>query len=322
MGILVVDPGLSTTVQDAGRPGHREWGVPLGGAFDRCSADMANALLGNLPDCAVLELTLSGGIYQADGPMALALAGAPMEAKLVGIDSSEQSLRLPLSLSFQHGERLVLGRTLVGARTYLAVNGGWQTPLHLGSRSSEQRVRAGETLPAGAGAVPTRHPSEPVWRSATDEPFRIIEGPEGRSRSEFDDAFWAGRRFQVGSRSDRMGLRLEGEPLMLPAAPDRLSAPVAPGAIQVAGGQLIVLGVACGTMGGYPHVAHVISADLDRLGHLKPGDVVAFRRVTIEEARALDQAARQARRAVLHRLATLAEDNNGERRTENGERRH
>jgi allophanate hydrolase subunit 2 len=105
-----------------------------------------------------------------------------------------------------------------------------------------------------------------------------------------------------------MGLRLEGDPVAVTSAPDRLSTPVAPGAIQVAGGQLIVLGVACGTMGGYPHVAHVISADLDRLGQLKPGDVVAFRRVTIEVARALDQAARQARRALRHRLATLADN--------------
>jgi len=308
MGILVIDPGLSTTVQDAGRPGYREWGVPLGGAFDRGSADMANALLGNSPDCAVLELTLSGGMYQAGGPLALALTGAPMEAKVIGLDSTEHALQLPLSFSLLDGERLVLGRAHIGARTYLAVKGGWRTRLHLGSRSSEQCVRAGEILPADAGTIPTRHPCEPAWRSPTDEPFRVIDGPDGRSRSEFDDAFGAGRRFHVGSRSDRMGLRLEGDPVPVAFAPERLSTPVSPGAIQVAGGQLIVLGVACGTMGGYPHVAHVISADLDRLGQLKPGDSVAFRRVTLQEARSLDQAARQARRALIHRLATLAED--------------
>ncbi|MFI5458521.1 MAG: biotin-dependent carboxyltransferase family protein [Isosphaerales bacterium] len=308
MGILVIDPGLSTTVQDAGRPGYREWGVPLSGAFDRGSADMANALLGNSPDCAVLELTLSGGMYQAEGPMALALTGAPMEAKILRLDSTEHALQLPLSFSLLDGDRLVLGRTHIGARTYLAVKGGWRTRLHLGSRSSEQRVRAGEILPADAGTIPTRRPCEPAWRSPIDEPFRIIEGPDGRSLSDFDDAFGADRRFRVGSRSDRMGLRLEGDPVPVAFAPERLSTPVSPGAIQVAGGQLIVLGVACGTMGGYPHVAHVISADLDRLGQLKPGDSVAFRRVIVEEARSLDQSARQARKALIHRLATLAED--------------
>ncbi len=85
-----------------------------------------------------------------------------------------------------------------------------------------------------------------------------------------------------------MGLRLEGPPIALPPHPDRVSMPVAPGAIQLAGGQLIVLGVACGTMGGYPHVAHVASADLDRLGQARPGDLIRFRSITLDEARRLD----------------------------------
>jgi biotin-dependent carboxylase-like uncharacterized protein len=308
MGLIVIDPGLSTTVQDAGRPGYREWGVPLGGAFDRGSADLANALLGNSPGCAALELTLSGGTYQADGVLALALAGAPVEAKILARDSTEQVLQIPLSFTLLDGERLILGRTLAGARAYLAVKDGWQTRQILGSRSSEQRIRAGELLPADPATIPTRHPSEPVWRSPTADPFRIIEGPDGRSNPEFDGSFWAGRRFHVGSRSDRMGLRLSGEPLSAASAPERLSAPVAPGAIQVAGGQLIVLGVSCGTMGGYPHLAHVISADLDRLGQLKPGDVVQFRRVTIDEARREDQKARQTRRILCGRVMVLAAD--------------
>jgi biotin-dependent carboxylase-like uncharacterized protein len=307
MGILVVEPGFFTTVQDRGRPGYRECGMPPGGAFDQGSAEMANALLGNSPDCAVLEFTLAGGVYQAEGPVALALAGAPMEAKVVDLDSTEHALEIPLSFSLRDRQRLVLGRTLDGARTYLAVQQGFQTRLCIGSRSSEQRIRSGEVLPANAGATPTRRPSEPAWCFAASQPIRIIEGPDGRLRSEFDDVFWHSRRFRVGSRSDRMGLRLEGEPVPAPFAPDRLSSPVAPGAIQVAGGQLIVLGIACGTMGGYPHIAHVISADLDRLGQLKPGDVVTFHRVPIEEARRRDADARRHRRALLQRLATLVQ---------------
>src|SRR4051812_44829676 len=78
MGLVVVNPGVSATVQDEGRVGYREWGIPLGGAFDRGSAALANALLGNLPGCAVLEVTLFGGIYEAQVPLALALAGAPL----------------------------------------------------------------------------------------------------------------------------------------------------------------------------------------------------------------------------------------------------
>jgi allophanate hydrolase subunit 2 len=103
-----------------------------------------------------------------------------------------------------------------------------------------------------------------------------------------------------------MGLRLEGDPIAVTPAPERLSTPVAPGAMQVAGTQLILLGVACGTMGGYPQVAHVISADFDRIGQLKPGDLIGFELATLDRARALDHAARQLRRARSLRLAGLA----------------
>ncbi len=96
--------------------------------------------------------------------------------------------------------------------------------------------------------------------------------------------------------------------MIVASDPERLSTPVCPGAVQVAGGQLIVLGVACGTMGGYPHVAHVISADLDRLGQLKAGDVIEFECVTIEEARRLLVDARSERRALLGRVGSISQD--------------
>ena len=137
--------------------------------------------------------------------------------------------------------------------------------------------------------------------------LRIVAGPDCRSNPNLNDAFWAGRRFRVGTRHDRAGLRLEGEPISVTSDPERLSAPVSPGAIQVAGGQLIVLGVACGTMGGYPHIAHVISADLDRLGQLKGGDVIEFERVTIEQARFLQRESIADRRSVIQRVGLLAQ---------------
>jgi 5-oxoprolinase (ATP-hydrolysing) subunit C len=308
MALIVIDPGFFTTIQDQGRPGYRECGVPRAGAFDRGSAELANTLLGNPPGCAVLEFTLFGGIYHADCPMPLALTGAPMEAKILGANSAEHVLPLPSSFSLQQGERVLIGRSLSGARTYLAVKGGWQTVLKLGSRSSEQRLRLGEVLPAEPGTIPTRRLAEPLWKSPADEPFRIVAGPDGRSHAALDSAFWSLRRFRVGSQSSRMGLRLEGDPVAITSPPERLSSPVAPGAIQVAGGQLIVLGVACGTMGGYPHVAQLASVDLDRLGQLKPGDTLAFCLITLEEARSLDRGARQARGAEIHRLAVVFEN--------------
>jgi antagonist of KipI len=144
-----------------------------------------------------------------------------------------------------------------------------------------------------------------------EDPIRILEGPDGRTGAGFDATFWSGRTFRVGPQSDRMGLRLEGEPVRVVHAPDRLSTPVAPGTIQVAGGQLIVLGVACGTMGGYPHIAQVISADLKRVAQLKPGDLIAFQLVALAEARMLDSESRSRHKALVNRLRLLIGDEPG-----------
>ena len=304
MGLLVHNPGVSTTVQDLGRAGYRQWGVPPGGAFDRGAAALANALLGNPAGCAVLELTLVGGVYEAQTPLALALAGAPMAAAIERAGQPARALEVPQSFSLGAGERLVLGGAPVGARTYLAVRGGWQTPLLLGSRSREARLKAGTLLCAEPSQVPARRPAEALWDPPGASPLGIIAGPDAGLAPALDK--WATAVFHVGRHADRMGLRLEGPSLTVDSPPQRISAPVAPGAVQIAGGQAIVLGVACGTMGGYPHVAHVISADLDRVGQLRPGDSVRFRSVSLSEAWRLDRAARQARLDRLRRLQAVA----------------
>ncbi len=308
MGLVVLNPGVCTTIQDGGRPGYAAWGVSAAGAFDRGSADLANALLGNSPGCAVLEMTLHGGTYEAKQPLAIALAGAPIEARIGQVDQSEHSLCIPSSFSLSEGDRLVLGSTTSGARTYLAVKGGWCTSPVLGSRSSEVPVRAGEHLPAAAASVLTRHLADAPWQAPGAAPFRIVAGPDARSNPDLNNEFWHRRRFRVGPRHDRTGLRLEGDPITVYSDPERLSTPVLPGTVQVAGGQLIVLGVACGTMGGYPHVAQIISADIDRLGQLKSGDVIEFECVTIEEARRVYRAAQDTHRSLSLRVAMMAED--------------
>ncbi len=306
MGLIVINPGLWTTVQDAGRPGYREWGVPPAGAFDRGAAALANALVGNGPECAVLELTLRGGTFEASASMGIALAGAPMEASIGGDRAQPRPLVVPASTTLRGGERLALGRTLEGARTYLAVRGGIQAEPRMGSRSSERPVRQGQILPTEQSTVRSRHLGESVWISPTAQPIRIIEGPDGLLVA--DPAALVRDGFRVGSKSNRIGLRLESAPIEVQSASDRLSAPLAPGAIQVAGGQFIILGVAGGTMGGYPHVAHIISADLDRVGQLRPGDQIRFERVSLATARELDGAARQAQRVLLLRVRNMASD--------------
>ena len=304
MALLVVHPGVSTTVQDRGRVGYRSFGVPIGGAFDRGSLDLANALLGNDPEDASLEMTLVGGTYRAGTPLAIALAGAPMSAVIRGPSGPGRPLGIPLSTTLQAGDELVLGGSPLGARAYLAVRGGWQTPTVLGSRSSERRLEAGYVLVAGPSTTPTRRPVGWPWDPRGDgPPIRIVDGPDA-DPSLGDARILESGDYRVSTHSDRMGLRLEGLPITRGAEPDRPSAPVAPGAIQVAGGQPIVLAVAGGTMGGYLHLGHVISADLDRLGQLRPGQPVTFRRIGIDEARRIDRLDRRHRARWLAILRT------------------
>jgi antagonist of KipI len=309
MSFVVVDPGLSTTVQDQGRPGYRAWGVSPGGAFDRGSAELANALLGNPAGCAVLELTLIGGTFEARAPLALALAGAPMASSVRSPGGAGRTLTLPLSFSLELGERLTLGRAASGVRTYLAVLGGWQTRFILGSRSAEERLKAGDVLPCLAGHVAVRHPAGVAPPEPLGAPIRVVAGPDA---DRLDPALLSPEHgYAVLPESDRAGLRLDGPAWPVAADPERLSAPVAPGAIQVAGGRPIVLGVACGTMGGYPHVAHVISADLDCVAQTRPGDRLRFERVELGEARRLDGLMRAERLRAFRRIAAAALDLDG-----------
>ena len=302
MALLVIRPGLSTTVQDQGRFGYRGFGVPVGGAFDRGSFDLANALLGNDPDDAALEMTLVGGTYRAEVDLAIALAGAPMLATIRPASGPDRPMVVPQATMLKAGDELVVGGSPFGARTYLAVRGGWQTPLVLASRSSETRLEPGVRLPANPGASSTRRPVRWPWLiSGNDEALCIVDGPDADSG---DASLLESGEYRVSGQSNRMGLRLEGTTIDRGAEPDRVSAPVAPGAIQIAGGQPIVLGVAGGTMGGYLHLAHVIAVDLDRLAQLRPGGRLTFRRVEIEEARHLDRLERieRTRRLELLRI--------------------
>jgi biotin-dependent carboxylase-like uncharacterized protein len=306
VGLLVLNGGVSTTVQDRGRPGYREWGVPVGGAFDRDAHDLANALLGNPGDAATLELTLVGGRYEARIPLAISLAGAPMEATVRTADGRVIPLQPPRTILLAPRDTLVLGGTPAGARTYLGVKGGWRTPPVLGSRSSETPVKAGDLLPANPGAGPARRLAGPLSSNRGDPRIRLVPGPDfpalARPECIVEGAF------RVGRELSRTGIRLDGMTIDVSADPLRVSAPVAPGAVQVAGGRIILLGVACGTMGGYPHVAHVLSADLSKLAQLREGATVRFRLVTIEEAREIDRDHRRRAFEILTRVGVIASD--------------
>ncbi|MDB5352301.1 MAG: allophanate hydrolase subunit 2 [Planctomycetota bacterium] len=301
MSLRVIAPGPVATVQDRGRFGYRAWGVPTSGPFDPASAAIANAMLGNSSDCAVVELTGFGGIYEAEMTLAVALAGAPMRARVDRADGEAHAVTCPATTTLRAGDRLHLGAAATGYRAYLAVRGGWLVPERMRSRSSETPLVAGQNLPAEPGEIPDRWTD--LGRIEPDElvTIRYIDGPDA---DRIEPGALDRCPFRVGRQSDRMGIRLDGDPIDVEVDPERLSTPVAPGAIQVAGGWPLVLGPAGGTMGGYPHVGHVISADLGRLGQARPGSDVRFQRVELQEARRLDGESRKELARLVLILAT------------------
>lgn len=299
-----LDGGAAVSIQDGGRSGHRDIGVPLAGAADPVLLACANALLGQPAAQAGLEVALLGPSLRAVGaPVQLALAGdfKPRWRRAGGELMAVQAWR---SLTLQPGDELHIGPCRRGIG-YLALAGGIDVPAVLGSRATYARAalggidgrapRAGDLL--RAAAAPGVERQAPPFVHAGG-PLRVLPGPQD---AHFDADAWArftGSDYRVTRDADRMGLRLEGA--VLPhapgAGPDIVSEAVVPGAVQVPGaGQPIVLGVDAQTIGGYAKIATVIRADLPRLAHLRPGDVLRFTRVSRAEA----LAARQALAAAL-----------------------
>jgi antagonist of KipI len=308
VGLRVIHPGANSTIQDRGRPGFRGLGVPAEGPFDRESHAVANAFVGNTADAATVEMTLFGGIYQAECPLAVALAGADMHATVDRDGCERREVRAPGAFALTPGDRLTLGGWSTGARVYLAVRGGFLTEAVLGSRSRSRRLEAGELLPAAPSAT-LSHFLIPA-RETTVRPIRVLDGSDAvECRLEE----WVGGVWKVGMLCDRVGIRLEREERIdTTIAGDRRSVPVLPGTIQVAGGVPMILGPSCGTMGGYPIAAVVISADLDRIGRLCPGDSIEFARIELAEARHLDTENRDRVRTLCDRIQSRVGKEGGE----------
>jgi antagonist of KipI len=281
---------------DLGRPRSRSLGVPVGGAADRAALALGNALVGNPPDVPALEVSLAGPTLVADCPLAGVLFGAPFE-----INTDRRPLRAGTTFTLRPDERLIIGGTRRRMRAYLCVRGGLDGPTVLGSRSSLEPLRAGVELGCQPGAIHARFLHR-EWGWEKDwGTLRVVDGAQA-------DWFRAeelhGQEFTVSPASNRMGLRLQGEPLTLPAR-ELVSEPVCPGTVQVTrDGQCIVLGVDAQTIGGYPKVAQVITADADQLGQLRPGDRVRFRRVSLDEAERAYREKRRELREWLTRLRT------------------
>ena len=279
----VLSPGLLTTIQDLGRFGYAHFGISASGAADPLALRAANLLVGNAENAPALELTLNGGEFCFDQPTLIALTGADFGSGL--------PLWQPVQL--RAGETLRCPRATTGARAYLAVRGGFDVPLVMGSASVHvmtgvggRPLRAGDTLPIGDAAVRLPRKAARGFEKFTPPgpslpaSLRVTAGPHAR---EFGEELYRST-YTVSEESNRMGLRLRGP--AIPSPPGHmLTEGASLGAVQIPpGGQPIILFVEHQTTGGYPKPANVISADLWKLGQLRPRDEVRFELVTLERA--------------------------------------
>jgi antagonist of KipI len=290
----VVAPGLFTTVQDTrGRPEFQRYGVPVGGALDPFSAAAANALVGNPPEAAVLEITLAGPTLGFSAPTAFALAGADLGAVLNGVEPIGPGW----SWLARPGSSLSFGERRSGARAYLAFGGGLEVPPVLGSRSADTRagypdlagrpLRTGDRLRLGAVSdVVSRCGRSLALPFDAGAPVRVLPGPHlDRFAADALDAFCSAE-WQIGEQADRMGSRLLGPSLRHAQAADVASLGLPVGAVQVPGdGRPIVLLADHQPTGGYTVLACVIHADLGLLAQRAPGEHVRFAQTTPEAAR-------------------------------------
>lgn len=304
--ISVLKPGLLTTVQDLGRFGYQKFGVVVGGALDRFAARVANAIVGNDDHAAVLEMAQLGPELRFERDTLIAWTGAEFDAR-IGSDA----LPPDRAVRVRAGETVFFGAARSGLRAWLAVAGGFDVPLVLGSRTTYRRggfggfegrpLRAGDTLQSGdfsawARSYQRNAPRVSAWsvrphtlgKPPTAGAVRAMRGPEwewfgAEAQREFVTTEWT-----VTKDADRMGVRLAGPALPQRTAREMISEGVADGVVQVpAGGTPIVLLASRQTVGGYPRIAVVATVDLGRVAQLAPGRTIRFEEITVAEAHGL-----------------------------------
>ncbi|WP_434659746.1 5-oxoprolinase subunit PxpC [Klebsiella sp. MISC125] len=309
--LKIIRAGMYTSVQDGGREGLRQLGISRCGAMDKPALVIANLLVGNGANAAALEITLGQVDIQFARDAWFALTGAACEATLDG-----QPVWLGWRVAAKAGQRLVLKTPRIGIRSYLAVAGGIAVPKVLGSRSTDlkvgigglegRRLQDGDQLKLGKS---TKQFSTPrgVKQLPVGNWIRALPGPEYH---EFDSAsqqaFWRSP-WQLSPQSNRMGYRLQGQPLVRTTNREMFSHGLLPGVVQVPhNGQPIVLMNDAQTTGGYPRIASIIEADMYQLAQIPLGQPIHFVPCTLEEA----LKARADQQRYLEQLAWRLNDEN------------
>lgn len=322
MTIQVLKPGALSTLQDLGRVGYQRFGVVVGGAMDPWSHRMANLLVGNDEDEATLEITLMGPSLRLDANMLIAICGADLAPRI-----GDAAVPMGRPVLVRAGSQIDFGRRQTGARSYMAVRGGYQVARVMDSKSTYVRgafggfdgraLRKGDEIATAAdahdgyakleralrqGTAPFATVAAALVKPHADSALQIVRVTAGQQWDAFTEEaqtqFVEGT-FHIGTQSDRMGYRMEGQTLKLRAPLEMISEAVAFGTIQVPpDGDAIVLMADRQTTGGYPKIATVISVDLPLLAQMMPHQALGFTLVTLDDAQELYLAREQAAAGV------------------------
>lgn len=303
----VLDAGFCTTIQDSGRRGFQDVGVPASGPLDRIAFRLANTLAGNSVDAPALEILGTPPVLEVMSEnMRLALVGGTPGLTIKG--EAERSVPMGQSAVARRGEIVRLKALTNWPSAYLAIEGGFAGDVSMGSAATYRRATFGglQGRPLLAGDVLKGRIAEASSReekalarafpAALDRPVRVVMGPQDDAFTEEAKERFLSTPFTVSPQADRMGIRLEGELLRHAGSYDLVSDGIVPGSVQVPGScQPIVMMVDHQTTGGYPKIATVISADIPVLGRRRPGSVVRFQAVSRTEAEDI----RRAQEAML-----------------------
>lgn len=299
MGMTIIKPGILTTVQDGGRLGHQNVGVPVSGAMDELALRVGNMLLTNDEHEAAIECTLMGPTIRFEHKQLICIAGADLSPTLNG---NPVSLWKPLLVD--QGDILAFGKRLTGMRCYICVYGGLQIPKVLGSLSTYLGGNfggfEGRALQAN-DYIAFRNPyafaiTEINWRldptiypTLQSQAISVLAGPHLKDFEELSIVHFLSEEFTIGNESNRIGYRLETDyPLQRKIKKDILSSAVTFGTIQVTPqGMPIILMADRGTTGGYPIIAQVASIDLPLLAQCIPSEKIVFKLVSLQEAQQL-----------------------------------
>lgn len=292
--IEILSGGVLSTVQDQGRYGYRQYGVPISGAMDLYALRLANILVGNNEEAAGIEVTFYGLKLRSTEDTWVAITGGDLSPQKNG-----KPVPMWRSICLKKNEILSFRGLRSGFRAYMAVQGGIDIPLLMNSRSTSIKaafggtggaLKTGDRLKtwdsfAGGKMQEKLIPDQFIPLYSTQNELRVVLGPQADYfPSEIRELF-LNSEYTITPQSDRQGYRLTGPALKHIRSYDVITEAVWPGAVQIPGDGLpIILLSDAQTTGGYPKIASVISVDIDKLGQAKPSDKIRFKSVTLEES--------------------------------------